>query len=259
VFLINFSVEPDIDNLKNPALRLYVTLTLHFKTVKRILPILILVLVFLSCDNQRKLEPDSLAEQACECFGQQGSGTIDQRLNPCLSKPINENIEEIHKYYHKDEPLENAVQSYSMDVLILMIGRCDKLYDEFDLMYTNFYKEIERETIREQLASISDSLSDDIVSDSLKIKLLHTRISLLTQARDFDEAILDIHTLRTKYHRESETHLVTAYILRAQGKYDEAIVELDKAIDSGDKGYVVFKELVKRKIRQATTAKKRVL
>lgn len=219
----------------------------------RILPtILILISVFASCDSKRKFEPETLAGQACECFEKQNTGTIDERLKLCLSTPINENFVEIHKHYYENKPADSAISNYMMDVTIIMIQECNKFYNELDSMYSNFYAQVDKASVSGQLSTIQDSISNDLVIDSIKIKLLHKRISLLTKARDFNEALNDIQILGTKYGIESQTHFAKAYIFRAQKKYDEAIVELDKAIESGDKGYIIFKELIRRKKRQAT-------
>ncbi|MBX2980350.1 MAG: hypothetical protein KF905_13725 [Flavobacteriales bacterium] len=211
------------------------------------LTIIFASLAIASCNNTHKLMPDSLATQACECFEQQTSGTIDERLYPCFSKPVNDNFNEIHQFYEKDKPMEVALMNYMMDVTISMIHNCDMFFYEMDSMYTNFYPAIDRETFVDQLSQIQDSLEIEHHSDSLIIELLHRRVSLLTRAREFELAMSDIHTLRTKYDEASETHLVTAYILRDQHKYDQAIIELDQAIAMGNPDHRVLKELVKRR------------
>lgn len=220
--------------------------------MKRLSTILILISVFVSCDNKHKFKPETLSGQACQCFEKQNSGTIDERLKPCLSTPINEDFDEIHKLYYENQRADSAITKYMMDVTIIMIRDCNKFYNELDSMYSNFYAQVDKATVNGQLTTIQDSISNDLVIDSIKIKLLHKRISLLTKARDFNEALNDIQILGTKYGLESQTHFVKAYIFRTQKKYNEAIVELDKAIESGDENYIIFKELIKRKKREAT-------
>lgn len=218
--------------------------------MKRFTTLLIFLSIFSSCNKTHSLKSETMAVQACECFGQQTTGTIDERLDPCLAKPINENINEIHKFYDTDKPVEVAMKNYMMDVMVKMISDCDKFFNEMDLMYTNFYPQLDKQQIVGQLSQIQDSLVSDNLTDSLAVRLLHKRIALLTRARDFENAISDIQTLGTKFGRQSEVYLVTAYIFRAQMKYDEALIELDKAIEAGNKDYILFKELVKRRKKQ---------
>jgi len=139
------------------------------------------VLGLVGCNVNQKINPDKLAEQACDCFEQLETGTIDERLDPCLSSPINENFDLIHKSYYTDEPPENAILNYMMDVSILMIQNCDKFFSEMDSMYTNFYPETDEQTVKEEIMALQDSILNGSQSDSIKIGLLHKRIALLTR------------------------------------------------------------------------------
>ena len=188
-----------------------------------------------------------MAESACECFEKLEEGSIDDRLTPCLSQPINENVEQIHKIYHQDKSIEEALKNYIMDVSIIMIHSCDKYYAELDNMYTNMYPEIEYTSVQSQLQLLSDSIISPHLADTSKVSYLQEKISLLTKARKFDEALESIDQMSNEFSSESETYWVKAYIFRTLGNYDLAIDEIDKAIASGNEDSMIFKELIKRK------------
>jgi hypothetical protein len=188
-----------------------------------------------------------MAASACECFNKLQEGTIDDRLFPCLSQPINNNIEEIHKNYRPNDPIETALSNYMMDVTVTMIHTCDKYFFELDSMYTNMYPVTDYSFVQQKIEIISDSINIPNLSDSLKISLLHKKISHLTEARKFDEAMESIKWMSNEFSNESEMYWVKAYIHRGLGEYDLAIVELDNAIDSGNESSRIFKELIKRK------------
>ena len=75
----------------------------------------------------------------------------------------------------------------------------------------------------------------------------HEKISLLTNARKFDQALASIDQMSNVFLNESETYWVKAYIYRSLGKYDLAIGEIDKVIASGNEVSMIFRELIKRK------------
>lgn len=212
----------------------------------RILITLIFAAGLISCSNQNKLTPEAMAESACDCFEKLEVGSIDDRLSPCLSEPINENVEQIYNSYQPDKPVETALEDYMMEVSIIMIHNCDKFYVELDSMYTDMYPEIEYSSIQPKLQLLSDSINGTQLSDTSKIALLHEKISLLTKARKFDEALASIDQMSNEFLNESETYWVRAYIYRFMGKYDLAIGEIDKAIASGNEGSMIFRELIKR-------------
>ena len=202
----------------------------------------------IACRREEELKPETLAAQACECLEQQSKGTIDERLEPCFSKPINEKIDQIHKQYYTSEPLDRAIQNYMLDVTVMLIRNCDKFSSEMDLMYTNFYPEISPEEFQREMKVIKDSIDNNLITDSTEIKLIHKRITLNSRSRNFKDAIKEIEILENNFNLKSETHFARAYILRANGDYDGAISEIKKAMNLGEnRDYAIFIELLEKK------------
>lgn len=203
--------------------------------------------MFTSCANQNKFNIEAMADRACDCFNKVNKGTIDDKLSPCLSEPVNENIEEIHKKYSTNEPVDIALQNYMSQVLVIMIHTCDKYYLELDSMYTNMYPEIEYDSVKQQIEKLSDSIDNPSLSDSSKIYILHKKISLQTKSRQFNEAFISVDQMTNQFLNESETYWIRTYLYKSTGKYDLAIKEIDKAINSGNESSILIKELIKRK------------
>jgi tetratricopeptide (TPR) repeat protein len=216
--------------------------------MKQTIALIALTLTLFSCDRKNEYDPNLLATDACSCFNDRTSGTIDSRLDTCLAKRINDQFSEIHKVYYIEEPVEIAMQKYMLDVTLSMVRNCDKFASEVDTMYTNFFPRLSNEAIKTDLFSIEDSLKITTLADADKVSLLNRRINLLMRARQFPKAKQDIEYLVKKYQRETENRFARAYIYRAEGKYEEAVNILNEAIEKdGKEDFKVFTELLRRK------------
>ena len=215
--------------------------------MKNTILILCTVLVLTSCSDQNdKLNSENIAKNACECFVKQNSGSIDEKLKPCLSDPINESQHDIHDAYYSNNSLEEAVSKHMMDAMIYMVHNCDQYYHELDMMFTNMYPETSFEQVEEEINALTDSIVSNTEMDSIKLGLIHQKISLLTKSRKLHDALKEIEFLSLNYS-PSETYFIKMYIYRLQEKYDESLEEIDKAVKEGNQGYVFYAEMIKRK------------
>jgi len=209
--------------------------------------IIISILILVSCAVQKnELSSENLAKNACECFEKQKGGSIDDKLTPCLSNPINENQHEIHDIFHSDLSLEAAIKKHMMETSINMVHTCDKYYYELDMMFTSMYPETNFEQVKEEIDALTDSIASISEMDSIKLGLIHQKISLLTKSRKLDEALNEIDFLSRNYS-PAETYFIKMYIYRLQEKYDESLEEIEKAVKEGNNDYVFYTELIKRK------------
>ena len=216
--------------------------------MKQTIALFALTLTLFACNIKNEHDPNVLATEACSCFNDRTSGSIDSRLDTCFAKRVNDEFNEIHKVYYKEEPVEIAIQKYMLDVSLSMIRTCDKFANEVDSMYTNFFPKISKDSIKTDLFSIGDSLKNVDLTDSGKVALLDRRINLLMRARLFSAWSSDIEILENKYQKTSENRFARAYIYRAERKYDEAIKILNESIEKDKKeDFKVFKELLLKK------------
>lgn len=215
--------------------------------MKQTIALFVLTLTLFACNIENKHDPNVLATEACSCFNDRTSGSIDSRLDTCFAKRVNDEFNDIHKVYYKEEPVEIAMQKYMLDVSLSMIRTCGKFANEVDSMYTNFFPQISKDSIKTELLSIGDSLENANLTDSGKISLLDRRINLLMRARQFDKATADIEALEKDYHKYAENRFARAYIYRAEGNYDEAIKILNESIEKDKKeDFKLFMELLLR-------------
>ena len=215
--------------------------------MKNTILIICFALALASCSGQNdKLSSENIAKSACECFVNQKSGSIDEKLKPCLSDPINENQNKIRDTYYSNNSIEGAVSKHMMDAMIFMVHNCDQYYHELDMMFTNMYPETSFEQVKEDIYALTDSIAGISEMDSIKLELIHQKISLLTESRKLDEALNEIEFLSRNYS-PAETYFIKMYIYRLQEKYDESLEEIDKAVKQGNEGYVFYAELIKRK------------
>ncbi|MCF7559561.1 hypothetical protein L3X39_02850 [Sabulilitoribacter multivorans] len=205
------------------------------------------VLVLTCCSSKNdKLSVESIAKNTCECFSNQNSESIDEKMKPCLSDLINQNQHEIHKAFYSNKSLEDAVSKHMMDAMIYMVHNCDQYYHELDMMFTNIYPETSFENVEEDINLLTDSITGIAEIDSIKLGLIHQKISLLTKSRKLDDALDEIDYL-SKNYSPSETYFIKMYIYRLQEKYHESLNEIDKAVNEGNVEYVFYAELIKRK------------
>ena len=201
----------------------------------------------IGCSSQNKqLSSETIAKNACECFTKQKNGSFDEKLTPCLSKPINDNQHEIHNALYSSLSLEEAISKHMMKSMVYMIHNCDQYYQELDMMFTNMYPKTTYEQVEKEVDSLTESIEGIAEIDSIKLGLIHQKISFLTKARKLDEALDEIEFLSQNYS-PSETYFIKMYIYWIQEKYDQSLQEIDKAVIEGNDGYSFYAELIKRK------------
>ncbi|SMD37031.1 hypothetical protein SAMN04488029_3198 [Reichenbachiella faecimaris] len=214
--------------------------------MRNLLIIFCTAIISFSCSPTSNISPEKLAKNACECFSQLNSGSIDERSTPCLSTPINDNQEEILDKYYSNLTLQDALTTHMMKVTVVMIQSCDKYFDELDGMFTNMYPETPDSDVILDIQALQDSINDIQLADSIKLNLLHKKLALLTKSRQLEEALNLADSISNDYS-ESETYLIRTYIFTLQGKYEMALEQVNKAVNAGNKGYNIFGELIKRK------------
>ena len=215
--------------------------------MKNLLYLTTFILTLNSCAQQSKWEPKEFSLKVCDCFEKLNQGSIDERLDPCFSSPINENIDLIHTTFYPEKTSEDALYKYMTDVTIELVRNCDKFYNEINSMYSEFYPKIDFDTVQKSIIELTDSITSNDIPDSTKIKLLHKRISLYTKARKFENALNDIKIMSSEFGNVKETHFVSAYIFMSQKEYEKALEQIDLAIKYDNPDYILYKELIKRR------------
>ncbi len=94
--LVDIGDEGKVSHGLHRLSRIFFLFHLPLNMTKAVFLSLFIVVIY-SCSPSKKLDAETMATNACDCFNQLTEGTIDERLTPCFSQPISENSSLIEK------------------------------------------------------------------------------------------------------------------------------------------------------------------
>lgn len=244
--LVDFGDEGKVSHGLHRLSRIFFLFHLPLNMTKAVFLSLFIVVIY-GCSPSKKLDAETMATNACNCFSELTEEGIDERLDACLSQPVYVNATRIYDNSGSGEAMDTVITNYMTEVIILMVHNCDRFFFEADSMYTQMYPEVDYASVEQSVLALNDSLAMDSLDESVTVSLLHRKAAMLTRARRFDSALIVLDMLANEYGRETETYLLSAYLYRSKGLYDLALGEIEKAVQMGNNGHALFGELIKRR------------
>ena len=209
---------------------------------------ILLILILGACGRKSELSVENASREFCNCFNSQTTGTVDQRVSPCLQEIADKKNNEWNDsgFINKDS-IKGKFSKFSLDVMLNMTRTCDNYFvainDLYDKGYSLDTTLLNRNAIKELTSRIKTETNKDSVQS-----LLHNKIHKLIQARQFDQALQGIDSIKAMDNSDYGANLASAYIFNQTGLHDKAIDEIDKAIKiSGNESLKLYLEIAKRK------------
>ena len=208
----------------------------------------LLVLVFGACGQKSELSVDNASRQFCDCFSAKTTGSVDDKLSPCLQEIVDKKNKEWQESgLVNQDTLTNRTTKFSLAIMIDMVRTCDNYFVAVNDLYDKGYPVDTTELNRNAIGELSTKIKEEPNMDSVK-SLLHKKVYRLIQAREFDLALQSIDSINSLDNTDYGANLASAYIFNQQGLYDEALVEIDKAVElSGNGNLELYAEIAKRK------------
>jgi tetratricopeptide (TPR) repeat protein len=209
---------------------------------------ILIVLLLGACGQKPELSIEDASQEFCDCFNSQGTGTVDERLSPCLQKIVDKKNKELNDFgIVNPDSVKLKISEFSLDVMLNMTRTCDNYFVAINDLYDKGYPLDTTALNTKAIDELTNRIKTETNKDSVK-SLLHKRVHKLIQARQFDLALEDIDSIRTIDNRDYGANLASAYIFNQTGLHDKAIAEIDKAIEiSGNEGLQLYLEIAKRK------------
>jgi hypothetical protein len=209
---------------------------------------ILLIFVLGACEPKSELSVENASRQFCDCFNAQTTGTIDDRLSPCLQQIADKKNDELNNSgVTNADSVKDNVSKFSLEVMLNMTRTCASYFTEINDLYDKMYSadttEVNRNTIRE----LSARIMTEVNGDSIK-SLLHKKVSRLIKAREFDMALQSIDSIKSLDNTDYGANLASAYIFNQKGLHDKAVIEINRAIMlSGDENLKLYVEITKMK------------
>ena len=213
---------------------------------------ILIVLVLGACGQKTELSIEDASKEFCDCFSSKATGTVDEKLSPCLQKITDRKNSEWNDSGITDpDSIKARMSKFSLDMMVDMTSTCDNYFvainDLYDKGYSLDTTELNRSTIKE----FSTRIKTETDKDSIK-SLLHKKAYRLIQARKFDLALQSIDSIKSLDNNDYGANLASAYIFNQTGLYDQAVIEIEKAIEvSGNESFKLYAEIAKQKKRIA--------
>jgi tetratricopeptide (TPR) repeat protein len=209
---------------------------------------ILIVLVLGACGQKPELSIEDTSQEFCDCFNSQGTGTVDERLSPCLQKIVDKKNKELNDSgIVNPDSVKLKISKFSLDAMLNMTRTCDNYFVAINDLYDKGYPLDTTALNKKAINELTNRIKTETNEDSVKL-LLHRKVHKLIQARQFDLALADIDLIRTIDNRDYGANLASAYIFNQTGLHDKAIAEIDKAIEiSGNEELKLYLEVAKRK------------
>jgi hypothetical protein len=209
---------------------------------------ILIVLLLGACGQKPELSIEDASQEFCDCFNSQGTGTVDERLSPCLQKIVDKKNKELNDSgIVNPDSVKLKISKFSLDVMLDMTPTCDNYFVAINDLYDKGYPLDTTALNTKAINELTNRIKTETNKDSVK-SLLHKKVHKLIQARQFDLALEDIDLIRTIDNRDYGANLASAYIFNQTGLHDKAIAEIDKAIEiSGNEELKLYLEVAKRK------------
>jgi hypothetical protein len=213
---------------------------------------ILLVLILGACGQKSELSVENASREFCNCFNSQMTGTVDERLSPCLQQIADRKNNEWNDSGLIDpDSIKSNFSKFSLDVMIEMTRTCDNYFIAINDLYDKGYLEDTTELNRNAISKLSARIKTEINMDSVK-SMLHKKVYRLIQAREFDLALQSIDSIKSLDSTDYAANLASAYILNQKGFHDKAVVEIERAIKlSENENLRLYAEVARQKKRNA--------
>lgn len=213
--------------------------------------IYVLLLVLAACGTKRQSPTDAAATRLCNCFSSKTVGSVDDRLTPCFQRVITEKRKELQTA-GSQEFFQGQLEAFGLDLMVSLTRDCDAYFTEVSSLYDNSYPLDSSAYNKQQIIVLSKKLDGESNQDSVK-STLHKRVYKFMQSRQYKEALKDIQRIESIDSSDYRAHLAKAFLFNQTGMYDDAVLEIQKAVDlSGNPNMILYAEIVKGKGRRAS-------
>jgi hypothetical protein len=211
---------------------------------------ILLILVLSACGRKSDLSVENASRQFCDCFNSKKTGSVDDRLSPCLQEITNKKINEWQDSGLTDQDsLKKRISKFSLNVVLDMTRTCDNYFISINDLYDRGYPVDTTELNRNAISELSIRIKTQTNMDSVR-SLLHKKAHKLIQAREFDLALQSIDSIKSLDNTDYGANLASAYIFNQRGLHDRAVIEIDRAIElSGNEDLKMYAEIAKQKKR----------
>jgi tetratricopeptide (TPR) repeat protein len=209
---------------------------------------ILLILILGSCGQKSELSIENASQEFCNCFNSQTTGTVDERLSPCLQKIADEKNNEWNDSGIIDpDSIKVKISKFSLDIMLNMTRTCDNYFIAMNDLYDKGYSLDTTGLNRNVITELSSRVKTEANKDSVK-SFLHKKVYRLIQAREFDLALQSIDSIKSLDNMDYGANLASAYIFNQKGLYDKAVIEIDRAIElSGNQNLKLYSEIAKMK------------
>jgi tetratricopeptide (TPR) repeat protein len=213
--------------------------------------IYLLLLTVAACSPKRQSPTDVAATRLCNCFSTKTVGNIDDRLTPCFQRVVTEKQKELQSAGNQ-EFFQGQLEAFGLELMIALTRDCDSYFKEVSSLYDNSYPLDSSEYNKQEIIRLANKIAGESNRDSVKAAL-HKKVYKLMQLRQYKDALKDIQRIESIDSSDYRAHLAKAFLFNQTGMYDDAVGEIQKAVDlSGNPNMILYAEIAKGKGRRAS-------
>jgi len=211
---------------------------------------ILLILVLGACGRKSEFSVENASREFCDCFNSQTTGTVDERLSPCLQKIADRKNNEWNDSGITDvDSIKVRMSKFSLDMMLDMTRTCENYFAAINSLYDKGYSLDTTALNKSAINELSARIRTEANKDSVR-SLLNKKVYRLIQAREFDLALQSIDSIKSLDNTDYGANLASAYIFNQTGLYDQAVTEIEKAIDvSGNESLTLYAEIARQKKR----------
>jgi tetratricopeptide (TPR) repeat protein len=211
---------------------------------------ILLILALAACGQKSELSIADASRQFCDCFKSKTTGSVDERLSPCLQEIGDKKNNEWNNEGLTDpDSIKNRLSNFSLAVMLDMMETCDSYFIAINELYDNGYPIDTTQLNRDAVSDLSIKIKTETNKDSLK-SLLHRKSYKLIRSRDFELALQALDSIKSLDGDDYNSSLASAYIFNQQGLHDKALDEINRAIElSGNQYLKLYAEIARQKKR----------
>jgi hypothetical protein len=209
---------------------------------------ILLIIILGACGQKSELSVENASQEFCNCFNSQTTGTVDERLSPCLQKIADKKTNEWNDSGIIDpDSIKVKMAKFSLDIMLDMAQTCDSYFMALNNLYDNMYPLDSSDINSDEISSLTIKIQNETNRDSLKSHL-HKKVSKLIRARKFELAFQSIDSIKSLDNKDYGANLASAYIFNQMGLHDKAVVQIEEAIEiSGNENLKLYEEIAKQK------------
>jgi hypothetical protein len=210
--------------------------------------LILTILILGACGQKSKLSVENASREFCNCFNSQMTGTVDERLSPCLQDIADKKNKEWNDFGLIDpDSIKTKFSKFSLDVTLDMTRTCDNYFLAINDLYDKGYPVDTSELNKKAIGELSTRLKTEVNKDTVK-SLLHKKVYKLIQAKEFDLALQSIDSIKLLDNTDFAANLASAYIFNQKGLNDNAVIEIERAIElSENENLRIYAEVARQK------------